>query len=233
MNIGKKQIAGMWFPETDDHFPRQMLNAPVIAGKGTYQVHKYAAARPFFHRRGLALDIGGHVGLWARVMAMDFERVIAFEPLRTHVECFKMNLEGVENVTLYNLALGDAPSRIKVHMPIDNTGHAHVLADQGEEIECRTLDSFGFDGVDFIKIDTEGFESFIVEGGRETILRNRPLVIVEQKPGNSERYKRGQLSAVLLLQSWGMRQLWSKAGDHLMGWPETREDAKIEPLYGA
>lgn len=233
MNIGKKLISGMWFPETDDHFPRQMANGPLIDGKGTYQVHKYVAARTYFHQRRTALDIGGHVGLWARIMAKDFEQVISFEPLRQHVECFNLNLEGVDNVSLYNIALGDKPGRLRVHMPVDNTGHAHVLPDHGEEVECRTLDSFGFEKVDFIKIDTEGFESFIVEGGEQTIKRNRPVIIVEQKPGNAERYRRGQLSAVLVLQSWGMRQLWMKAGDYLMGWPETSEGAKIERLYGA
>lgn len=232
MNVGKKQIAGMWFPETDDHFPRQMANAPIIDGKGTYQVHKYAACRQYFHKRRVALDIGGHVGLWSRIMAKDFERVIAFEPLRAHVECFQMNLEGIENVRLNHCALGDKPGKIRVHMPIDNTGHAHVLSDEGEEVACRTLDSYLFENVDFIKIDTEGFESFILEGGKETILRNRPLIVVEQKPGNAERYGRGQMAAVLTLRTWGMEHLWSKAGDYLMGWPGARPDARIEPLSG-
>lgn len=232
-----KKIAGIWFPDGDQHFASQMAIGPTIEGKGTYQFKKYAAALEYLPkaRRRFALDIGGHVGLWARVMAMDFQHVLSFEPLQAHIDCWEKNLEGVANATLVQCALGNEECDIRVHMPEDNTGHAHVLEQDGDLVKCFRLDDMAasfelfnthgganvWDELDFIKIDVEGFETFVIEGAEQTIKRHRPLIVVEQKPGNAERYSIGQHGAVRLLESWGMREIWVMSGDHLMGWPET------------
>ena len=234
-----KEISGIWFPDGDQHFAAQMAIGPRIDGKGTYQFKKYQAAMEYLpkDRRRFALDIGGHVGLWARVMAMDFKQVLSFEPLAAHIECWERNLEGVKNATLVQCAIGSKHTTIKVHMPPDNTGHAHVLDDKGEDVLCLRLDdmAYHFDyfvippttwsDLDFIKIDVEGFETFVIEGAEQTIKKYRPLIVVEQKPGNAERYSRGQHGAVRLLESWGMHEIWVISGDHLMGWPETVKNA--------
>ena len=51
------------------------------------------------------------------------------------------------------------------------------------DVEMRTLDSYGFTDVRILKIDTEGTEMEVIEGGRETILRDRPALIVELLTG--------------------------------------------------
>jgi len=54
---------------------------------------------------------------------------------------------------------------------------------RGIKVACTTLDSFarttGMGKVDFIKIDTEGAEFFVLNGGKELIRRSRPLIQVE------------------------------------------------------
>ena len=47
----------------------------------------------------------------------------------------------------------------------------------------RTLDSYGFRDVRAIKVDVEGSEMEVLDGGRETILRDRPALIVELLTG--------------------------------------------------
>ena len=51
------------------------------------------------------------------------------------------------------------------------------------EVEVRTLDSFAFRDVCVIKVDVEGSEMEVLEGARETILRDRPPLIVELLTG--------------------------------------------------
>jgi FkbM family methyltransferase len=210
-----KQIRGIWFPDGDTHFQAQLAASPLVAGKGTYQFAKYQAALRHVRRRDHAVDVGAHVGLWSRLMAMDFAKVTAFEPLAEHRECFARNLEGASNVNLHPFALSDRLERLSIHMPADNTGHAHVRKD-GESVLAVPLDSQKCAGIDLLKIDVEGFELQVVTGAEQTIRSHRPVIVIEQKPNNAERYGNGRLDAVRLLKSWGMKEAQVLKGDHIM-----------------
>lgn len=211
-----KQVLGIWLPDGDEHFKSQLPAGPVVGGKATYQYKKYLAALRCVEVRNHAVDIGGHVGLWSRVMAMDFQKVTAFEPLAAHRECFARNVEAA-NVTLHPLAVGAAAGTIQIMMPADNTGNSHV-GECGEECQVIRLDDAGLDKIDFLKIDVEGFEYEVLIGGESTIKDHRPVVVVEQKRNNAERYGRGQWDAVKLLKSWGMKEAEVISGDHIMIW---------------
>lgn len=212
-----KQIRGIWFPDGDTHFAAQLAAGPLVEGKGTYQFSKYQAAMRHVRGRDHAVDVGAHVGLWARLMAMHFGKVTAFEPLAGHRECFVRNLEGSDNVNLHPMALSDRLERLSIHMPADNTGHAHVRED-GESVLAVPLDSQKFDGIDLLKIDVEGFELQVVTGGEMTIRDHRPVIVIEQKADNAERYGHGRWDAVGLLKSWGMKEAEVLKGDHIMVW---------------
>ena len=46
-------------------------------------------------------------------------------------------------------------------------------------VETRTLDSYKFPKIDFIKIDVEGWEEYVLEGAMQTILKDRPRMYIE------------------------------------------------------
>lgn len=221
-----KEIRGIWFPDHDDHFAEQLAGGPLVDGKGTYQWKKYQMALPYVKRRAHALDVGGHVGLWSRVLARDFVVVTAIEPMAELRECFIRNVPG--SVMLYAFAAGAERGRAKIGFPTENTGNARIAEFEGQayepSAEPRTvdvfpLDSLSFPAIDFLKIDVEGFEYEVITGAEQTIRRDRPVMIVEQKPNQAERYGRGRHDAVKLLQSWGMKQAKEIGGDHIMVWP--------------
>lgn len=209
-----KLVRGIWFPDGDSHFEAQLEANPLIDGRGTYQLRKYRAARDLVQNRRHAVDVGGHVGLWSRVMALDFAKVTALEPLSAHRECFVLNAPGV---TLLPFAAGAHAGDVRVRMPPDNTGNAHI-DDLGENVRMVTLDSLDLDPVDLLKIDVEGFERAVVEGAEQTIRRNRPVVVVEQKPKHAERYGWRQLDAVAFLKDLGMAEVTVMNGDHILTW---------------
>jgi FkbM family methyltransferase len=218
-----KQVHGIYLPETDTHFDNMIsVGKDAVAGKGTYQLKKYHAALQFVENKGFAVDVGAHVGLWSRVMSYDFIEVAAFEPLTAHRDCFNKNLINRHNVTLYPFAVSDTAHRVQIGMPEDNTGHAHVVGKgerlSGEQCEAIRLDSMRFDRrVDFLKIDVEGWELPVIQGAETMIRRDRPTIIIEQKPhGNAERYGWGQHDAVNLLRQWGFVQQTVIAGDHIL-----------------
>ncbi len=213
-----KQIQGMWFPDGEQHFIPQLASNPIIDGKGTYQYNKYRAALNHVVNRSHAVDIGAHVGLWSRLMARDFTSVTAFEPLAEHVECFDKNLADSMNVQLYRFALDSKQGKLALTMPTDNTGSSHV-SKKGEEVESRDLDSFHLKGIDFLKIDVEGYELPVILGGEMTIRKEKPVIIIEQKPnGNAERYGRERFAALDMLKSWGGQVVFEMGGDFLVKW---------------
>lgn len=212
-----KAVNGMFLPDIDTHIAEMILEGPIVDGRGTYQLKKYVAALPQVENRRHAVDVGGHVGLWSRIMAMDFERVTAFEPHPEHIACFRENLRGFDNVTLHEAAVGRKEGVSRIQITPVNTGNTHI-ARTGVECRMIRLDDMDLDPVDFLKIDVEGYEMEVLLGAEGTIIRNKPVIVIEQKPEHAERYGRGRWDAVERLLSLGMRQAAVMAGDHIMAW---------------
>lgn len=209
-----KLIKGIWFPDGDQHFEAQLAANPLIEGRGTYQWKKYIAARDLVGVKRHAVDVGGHVGLWSRVMARDFDRVTAFEPLPSLRECFERN---APDVTLMPYAVGARDCDARIEMPADNTGNAQV-SERGELVRMVALDGQDLDPIDLLKIDVEGYEFDVVRGAEHSIKRNRPVIVIEQKRNNAERYGWKQWDAVGLLKDWGMIEVAMMNGDHILRW---------------
>jgi len=141
----------------------------------------------------LAIDIGAHVGIWTRRLAKDFENVIAFEPLRKHVECHEKNCEGLDNIILHEVALSNKNGTDTIRTTNFNSGMSTLLEKRKTKnsfthtIETRTLDSYDLPEMDFIKIDVEGWEEQVLEGARNTILKYKPMMYIEIWNENVER----------------------------------------------
>ena len=83
------------------------------------------------------------------------------------------------------------------------------------------MDDFTFYTVDFIKIDVENYEFFVVEGGELTIKKYKPVIILEQKgkpKGYKLTYGKSPLAAKELLESWGAKERFNMHGDHCLSW---------------
>lgn len=213
---------GIWFPDDERHLVEMLGKSPKLNGKGTYQHHKLLGAMALVKNRRCALDIGMHVGLWAMHLAKMFKTVIGFEPVAEHIECLKRNMAGVENYQVHNIALGNrTTSSVGLKFMSGSTGSTQI-DDSGQGVSMCRLDDFKFDAVDFIKIDVEGYEYFVVEGGEQTIKTYRPIIILEQKNikagSHKSNYGKSQYDAKQLLESWGARQKFEISGDHCMAW---------------
>jgi FkbM family methyltransferase len=207
-------------PKTEKHllgimFGREMH---VRDGKVTYQHRKLAKAMEYVpqDRRRVAVDIGGHVGLWSMWMVQDFQQVRAFEPMPYLAEAYRFNVPG-NNWILHQNALGNHMGTVTMDLTTDNTGNTHVKA-EGGTTPLYTLDSFKFKDVDFIKIDVEGYEQSVIEGALETIQRCRPVMVVEQKGRDAAYFKTKLHGATAILHDLGMKSVHVIGGDHILVW---------------
>tara|TARA_R110002020_G_scaffold111396_4_gene257064 strand:- start:403 stop:1026 length:624 start_codon:yes stop_codon:yes gene_type:complete len=168
-----KQVKGWWLPDTDTDFDRWILD-------GEYQKKQRDAILEFVNKDGNAIDIGAHVGFWLRDMCKQFKHVYAFEPIEEVRQCLAKNV-GAENYSTYSFGLGAKNENLKVNYNPAETGNTHASKDGNQTITIRKLDDMNLPKIDYIKVDTEGFEIEVLKGGEKLIKEYKPFVHVEVK----------------------------------------------------
>lgn len=218
-----KQLAGFFVPDGEKHLEMYFQQM----GPG-YQNQQRARALDYVAKWSRAVDIGAHVGLWSRPLVERFEQVVAFEPVNDFRECLRRNVTS-DKLVILPTALGEASGSVAMGYGGDNTGECHVQAGQsGNTALCR-LDDFQLGPIDFIKIDTEGYELSVLRGAEKTLRRWQPVVVLEQKR-HATRYGHPRYGAVAFLKSIDARVLDRINDDFIMGWPQIAgKVAKAEP----
>lgn len=147
-------------------------------------------------------NIGAHTILLARLVG-EAGRVIAFEPQRLVYQTLVANvaLQCAQNVWPYWAAVGNRTGQIQVARLdpcVDNNFGGLEMGNKGEglhdSVALLTLDAFAeLPHVEFVKIDVEGMESDVLDGGRRLIAKHRPILYVE----NDRAHKSEGLLALL------------------------------------
>ena len=202
---------GAWLPDNE-------TDAALIEGGFSYQNHKFMEALRYVQpgRTRRAVDVGAHCGLWTIQMGRFFDEVECFEPLGEHVECWEKNCERKLSLHLHQCALSDHIGWSGITVVPGFSGRSYLHGDGA--VLLRTLDSYDFDNVDFLKVDVEGHEYFVLKGAEKTLLRCKPVMVVEQKPGHAARFGLGDTYAVDYLEKLGATRKAEIAGDYIFSW---------------
>jgi FkbM family methyltransferase len=156
------------------------------------------ALRPHVADDAWCFDVGANIGLYSLGLSSlaPRGRVFAFEPSPGSAEFLSANLRTneAENVEVFAAALADHEGTISFHdVPFFTAGS--FTAEEGSwlgsdavgstlvEVPCTTLDAFvkehAVERVDVVKIDVEGAELAVLEGGTATLAAHRPTVVME------------------------------------------------------
>ncbi|MCX6283603.1 MAG: FkbM family methyltransferase [Bacteroidetes bacterium] len=159
----------------------------------------------------LFFDIGANVGTYSFLLARKGIPCHAFEPIRENCESIMQNIErnGLNGlITAHMYGLGSKTSEEDFIFESKNTGASHLASihtdyveTKGEvgtivRAEIKTLDSvlstINYSNEDkiLIKIDAEGMEIDVLQGGKEFI-RKHPhfLIVMESKHSGAGRIK--------------------------------------------
>jgi FkbM family methyltransferase len=130
------------------------------------------------------LDVGAYTGDTTHTfLRMGAEAIIAFEPYFDAWSCLCLNCPG-DNVVKIHGAVGDG-SVIKLDGKGIDPGMRWV--DLGGDQKTIRLDDLN-PMPDFIKIDVEGFELYVLQGAIETIRKYKPWLLIEVFPDCLKRY---------------------------------------------
>lgn len=136
-------------------------------------------------------DIGANYGFYT-YLALEFcQEVHSFEPLPDVFENLKLNLEKEPNVFLNNVALSDKNGIMKFYPGKSISGRStlreeFVVMDSERFLEPIKVRSITLDNYfklhtppTLIKMDVEGAESLVIEGGKDFFKNNSPIITME------------------------------------------------------
>ncbi|MEP7229596.1 MAG: FkbM family methyltransferase [Ginsengibacter sp.] len=147
------------------------------------------------------IDIGANIGATTLNIAKKIGvqgKVFSFEPSPYNYQHASQNiaLNKFNNIKLINQGLGNEKTiAFLYNVNTNNRGMQRLLKENGENssyektaVEIDTLDNsmmnFSIPPPSFIKIDVEGYEYNVLAGGKETILKHRPVLFIELDDNN-------------------------------------------------
>ncbi len=150
---------------------------------------------------GLFIDIGSHTGFYSLVSlkSSPMNLVIAVEPLPINyyriLTNFRLNKIDFSRVKIYNLAITDEDKIVKFenHEEFSYTSKGGRISNNGFPINAIKLDSLEIKDPSLkirgIKIDTEGEDLKVIQGGINSIKKYKPNIIIETRKENVKEIK--------------------------------------------
>jgi len=151
-------------------------------------VKKYLEKFPLKNRT--CIDIGAHQGTTMLPYSKLFKNVFGYEPNKTSFDICLKNLElnSSKNCSVKNNAVLDRIiTGVSIMHAGGNSGCYYFKEDASSSVSSIILDKENIVDVDFMKIDTEGSELYVLKGAKELITKYKPLLQVELI-GLSERH---------------------------------------------
>jgi FkbM family methyltransferase len=167
-----------------------------IQDKGSMEPHFHEITNVLINRNDIILDVGANIGTHSVILARKAKlgRVYAFEPQSVAFSILQNNI--IYNQLSNVIALHYAISALDNHtVSMDNfsfVGGGGIINNGslrlsnfkndnviGEVSLSRTIDSFNFKSVNFIKMDIQGSEVMALSGAKKTIKKSRPIIFIE------------------------------------------------------
>ncbi len=154
---------------------------------GRFDFWEFSFLEHFLRPGDHVVDVGANVGVYTLFMAGlvgKGGRVIACEPDPINRDRLSINIQrnGFEQVRIVPQAVGERPGTVRFRSGADSV--SQVSSNGDLEVEVTTLDGLCADqSPRFIKVDVEGYETFVVRGA-STLCQgeNPPIWLLEMIP---------------------------------------------------
>lgn len=170
----------------------------------THEWYPLSILKAFVRPTDVVWDVGANIGLYSRIFVQRFNarHVFAFEPMSENLPELQHNLAigGIsERVTVLPLALSDRNGTADFQVDDIQSASGALDAVYGgnacraraaldlppkiERVQCRTIDSVLQEGLalapDVIKLDVEGAERMVLDGGEQFFTEHNSKLLIE------------------------------------------------------
>lgn len=176
------------------HPPGELVSDSLVRD-GVWEPLESALFLALLEDGAVVVDAGANLGYYSLLASSRLDgggRVLAFEPDPVNLELLGRNLDGRTGVEIHGAALGACAGRAAWHRDPVNRGDCGVLG-RGRpggdaEVVVQHLDALGLERVDVLKLDTQGSETDVLRGARDTLARSPGLrALVEFWPAGLRR----------------------------------------------
>lgn len=188
----KKEITHLNKKITINLHENEIVSSIINSSGGFFETKFLEFVRNNFQKQKTIVDIGANIGNHSLFFSefLEHDEIICFEPFEKNVELLKLNLMG-KNCKIMDYALSDSDSeKILYNSQSNNFGGFSLHSYDGskgenksfivkDKVVTKTLDSLNISNITMIKIDVEGHENSVLNGGVETIKRNSPIIFIE------------------------------------------------------
>ena len=149
--------------------------------------------KKYINSETVALDIGACIGNFTKFLAENCKRVYAFEPDPDNFKRLSWNTRQFTNLENYNIAISDKDTDTNIlYTCPDDVGMSRLYHSKwclkGKRfyniMSCR-IDNLLTNvlknemKIDFVKIDVEGYEYFVIMGMKRMLKRDHPTILME------------------------------------------------------
>lgn len=162
----------------------------------------------FPHKNGTYIDVGSHIGTTVMPYSKMFSKIIAYEPFANFKYLSRnIKLNNITNCEIRNYGIYQYDCKGDIIKHGSNSGCYYFAENVNGSVDCKSLDNEmknnNIESVDFLKIDTEGSEFFVLKGGIELIKKYKPLIQFESNELSSKLYNITENNIIDFLSNLG------------------------------
>lgn len=179
-----------------------------IESSKAWEKHISKELKKYYKEGTNMIDIGANYGCHSLFMGNHLRnlnkggKIYAFDIQPKILDLLKENvaINNLQNyIDILGYGLGNKEETKEMILPKDydhnpNPGGLSLLNNNIDDkyekinVQLKKLDDLGLNNISVIKIDVEGFELEAFEGGKQTIINQKPVIIFEIWPQNKQKY---------------------------------------------
>lgn len=167
-----------------------------LANWNKYYNEEFPKLKSVINEGDTVIDVGANIGFFSLLMSKLVSKkgkVYCFEPSGSIFNKLKdnLNINNITNVIAVNKGLGENDENKIIKKNKNYSGMSSIVLEAdgefvNEKITLTSIDKYFADlpdRIQLIKIDTEGYEPYVLNGAIKTIQLHRPIIYIELAGG--------------------------------------------------